>query len=216
MYHPRRKKKLQLFRREIEIAQAEEIFKNPRVHTGLGYHERHQLERNMARYTKMRQSAQLIGVDDEEGDEIEDIPILREITEEISSGEGRKRSRELEKDGCDDEDDYPNLKRRRISCIYGASCVKENCEYEHRCRYGKTYCQRTDCKFTHYETDDDWWYAKECEYGSACTYPGCKFKHGNGSLGGVKKIAYQFVRCRFDGHCQRLGCWYNHYFSQQS
>jgi len=43
--HPRQGK-TQLFRREVEMSQAFEIFQNPRIHTGVGYHRKENQNQN--------------------------------------------------------------------------------------------------------------------------------------------------------------------------
>lgn len=46
--HPKQGK-TQLFRRKVTFAEAEELFENPRKHTGMGYHEKKELNRKRAR-----------------------------------------------------------------------------------------------------------------------------------------------------------------------
>jgi hypothetical protein len=45
--HPKRGK-TQLFRRKVTLGEALELFKNPRKHTGAGYHEARELKRKRA------------------------------------------------------------------------------------------------------------------------------------------------------------------------
>mmetsp|Transcript_31756 Transcript_31756/g.53564 ORF Transcript_31756/g.53564 Transcript_31756/m.53564 type:complete len:250 (+) Transcript_31756:75-824(+) len=142
--------KTQLFRRQINITEADEIFKNPRKHTGKGYKDNAEREYNLER---------------------------NQYREQSMLGEKRSRRRgDSDDEEMDLEEEMRPAKRAKISCWFGIACNDQNCPYEHRCRYGKI-CRRTDCHYDHSGSDDGWWYSQPCNYGASCSFPGCKFVH---------------------------------------
>lgn len=144
LFHPKSRKKTQLFRREVKKTQVEIIFRDPRVHTGAGYHRKDELQgRSRTNNEKEDQSVR---------------NRKRERDDSFQPTEQRpaKKARISCRFGVYCE--RPNCWYEH-RCRYGKDCLRPACKYDHSggsgwyynqpCRDGE-YCTYPYCKFKHY------------------------------------------------------------------
>ena len=129
----------QLFRRELSNDEVAEIFKNPRKHTGKGYHRKE--KDPITEVIKKRGHDDMVVDEDGSGDADDDG--YHRAT--------RKRRRVACASGQQCRDfDCPFSHPPR--CFYGVRCwFQPNCWFDHThglCRFG-IHCEREDCWFSH-------------------------------------------------------------------
>lgn len=133
--HPRQGK-TQLFRKECSLSELEQIFINPRSHTGKGYQQQSD---NQGTSSNKRGRDMAIEANEEEGDQGG-----RRVRRRLACSMGPQ---------CRDWDcRYSHPPR----CFYKAWCWFEpNCWFDHThnlCRHGRQ-CAREDCWFSHRNPD---------------------------------------------------------------
>ena len=144
LYHPKSRKKTQLFRRKIRQSDAEAIFRNPRVHTGVGYHRKDELQ-DRGRIKVEKQSKNGRGRKRERDDSSQLMQQRPAKKARISCRYGVYCTR-------------PNCWYEH-RCRYGKHCLRPDCMYDHSsgsgwyynqpCLYGED-CTYPGCKFKHY------------------------------------------------------------------
>ena len=144
LFHPKSRRKTQLFRREIQENYAENIFRNPRVHSGVGYHRKDELSRSRNNSSKTREE----GVQSRKRDRA------------VSFTENEQRPSKKARISCryGVYCERPNCWYEH-RCRYGKDCLRPDCMYDHSSGSGwyynqpcmdGIYCTYPYCKFKHY------------------------------------------------------------------
>ena len=158
LYHPRQRKKTQLFRSQCDDDMAARIFDNPRVHTGRGYQQRHQQQQQQSHDTQQQLGGRR--------------------KRHHSSIQKRERENEENNEVSDDDEhqqlegpEQPQRKRRRVACAWGQACRNWACPRSHppRCFYGAWCWFQPHCWFDHTHG--------LCRHGDECQRTDCWFSH---------------------------------------